>query len=146
MKSLKFIALGLIFFLFTSIEAQVSVNVQLGSPPAWGPSGYSNVEYYYLPDVQMYYDIRASQFIYFNNNKWNRSRYLPKHHKNYDLYSGYKVVLVDYHGNSPYTHFKTHKIKYYKGYKGKSQKPIGNKNYSHKNNVENNKNGKGHKK
>jgi hypothetical protein len=25
---------------------QVSVNVNIGSPPAWGPSGYAETEYY----------------------------------------------------------------------------------------------------
>lgn len=143
MKTIKFITLGLILFLFSSIEAQVSVNVQLGSPPAWGPSGYSNVEYYYLPDVQTYYDVRTSQFIYFSNEKWIRSSYLPKQYRNYNLYNGYKVVLTDYHGNSPYIYFKNHRAKYYKGYKGKPQKSIGYKNNKHSKGKK--ANGKGHK-
>lgn len=133
MKTLKLITFGLIFLLFTSIEAQISVNVQLGSQPSWGPSGYTNVNYYYLPDVQAYYDIRASKFIYFNRGKWYKSSHLPSHYRNYDLYNGYKVVLTDYHGNSPYTYFNDHKVKYYKGYKGKPQKSIGHKNNKHKN-------------
>jgi hypothetical protein len=33
------------------MHSQVSVNVNIGSPPLWGPSGYSNIDYYYLPDV-----------------------------------------------------------------------------------------------
>jgi hypothetical protein len=64
MKKFKLLALGISSFIAGSTRAQVSVNVNIGSPPAWGPSGYET-EYYYLPDVQAYYDIRASQFIYF---------------------------------------------------------------------------------
>ncbi|SHM66104.1 hypothetical protein [Flavobacterium xanthum] len=30
-----------------------------------------------------------------------------------------------YHGARPYSNFKNHKVKYYKGYKGKPQKSIG---------------------
>ena len=145
MNTLKFITFGLIFFLFSTTQAQVSVNVSLGSPPSWGPSGYSNVEYYYLPDVQTYYDVRASQFIYFSNAKWHRSSYLPKQHRNYNLHNGYKVVLTDYHGNRPYTHFKNHKAKYYKGYKGKSQKSIGYRNNNHKKSKGEKGHGHGHK-
>ena len=74
MKNLKLFALGVVLFIAGSASAQVSVNVNIGSPPAWGPSGYAETEYYYLPDVQSYYDIRASQFIYFGNGKWIRSR------------------------------------------------------------------------
>jgi hypothetical protein len=124
MKTLKLVTISLLFFMAQQAQAQVAVNVNVGTPPAWGPAGYSNVDYYYLPDVEAYYDIRASQFIYFGNGKWNRNRYLPGP-RNYNLYNGYKVPN-DYHGRSPYTYSKI--IKYYKGYKGKPQKTIGYRN------------------
>lgn len=131
MKTIKSIIIAILFFAGSSTQAQVSVdvnigtpnvNVHVGTPPVWGPVGYDEVEYYYLPDIQVYYDIRLAQYIYFGNGRWIRSRYLPPYCRNYDLYSGYKVVLTDYHGHSPYTYFNTHKVKYYKGYKGKPQK------------------------
>jgi hypothetical protein len=135
MKTLKLITITIVLFVTTSMHSQVSVNVNIGTPPLWGPSGYSNIDYYYLPDVQAYYDIRASQFIYFGTGNWVRSRYLPGRYRNYDLYNGYKVVLNDYHGKTPYTNYKQHKVKYYKGYKGQPQRSIGqrknnNNNYS----------------
>ena len=37
MKTLKLIALGIILLVSNSIQAQISVNVNIGSPPAWGP-------------------------------------------------------------------------------------------------------------
>lgn len=132
MKTLKLLALGIVLFVTSSMHSQVSVNVNIGTPPLWGPAGYSNVDYYYLPDVQAYYDIRAAKFIYFGGGNWVRSQYLPGRYRNYDLYSGYKVVLNDYHGKTPYTHYKQHKVKYYKGYKGKAQKSIGKRNDNHK--------------
>jgi len=125
MKTLKLIAFGIVLLVTSSMHSQVSVNINIGTAPSWGPSGYSNVDYYYLPDVQAYYDIRASQFIYFGGGNWKRSRYLPGQYRNYDLYDGYKVVLNDYHGRTPYSHYKEHKDKYYKGYKGKPQRSIG---------------------
>lgn len=127
MKALKLIALGIILFASSTMQAQVSVNVNLGQAPAWGPAGYSNVDYYYLPDVEAYYDIRSSQFIYMNNGGWTRAKYLPTAYRNYNLYNGYKVVLNDYHGRTPYANFKNHKVKYYKGYKGAPQKTIGSR-------------------
>jgi hypothetical protein len=140
MKTLKLLAFGIVLFITSSMQSQVSVNINIGTPPLWGPSGYSNVDYYYLPDVQAYYDIRASQFIYFGGGNWTRSRYLPGQYRNYDLYNGYKVVLNDYHGRTPYSNYKEHKVKYYKGYKGKPQRSIGqrksnNSNYSKSGNV-----------
>ncbi len=127
MKTKKLLLLGMFLIASFSSQAQISVNVNLGRPPAWGPVGYSEVEYYYIPDVESYYDIRNSQFIYFNRGKWIRSRYLPGQYRNYDLYNGYKVVLNDYHGNSPHSNFNAHKVKYQRGYNNGHQNTIGEK-------------------
>ena len=150
MKAIKLIAIGIILFATNVIHSQISVNVNIGSPPAWGPVGYSNVDYYYLPDVEAYYDIRASQFIYFGGGNWIRATYLPGRYRNYDLYNGYKVVLTDYHGPRPYTYYKSHKAKYYKGYRGAPQRAIGgrhdNGNHENHDNQGNHDNNGGHHK
>ncbi len=136
MNLIKLSLLAIIIFISTGAKSQVSVNVNIGSPPLWGPVGYTEVRYYYLPDVEAYYDVHSSMFIYFGDGVWIHRNHLPSRFHNYDLYGGYKVVMSDYHGNAPYTHFKHHKSKYYKGYRGGSQKTIGNKpgkSYSNKN-------------
>jgi hypothetical protein len=127
MKTLKIVTITCMLFLAGAVSAQVSVSVNIGSPPMWGPVGYTEVRYYYLPAVEAYYDIQSSVFIYYSGNTWVRRTYLPTRYRNYDLYSGYKVVLTDYHGNAPYGHFKEHKHNYSKNYRGNSQKTIGNK-------------------
>ena len=128
MKTLKLIAVGIIFLVTSSIQAQVSVNLNIGTAPSWGPAGYANADYYYLPDVEAYYDVRATQFIYFGSGRWIRSRNLPGQYRNYNLNRGYKVVLNDYHGSRPYNNFNNHKRKYYKGYHGRAQRNVGNHN------------------
>lgn len=125
MKSLKYLFIGFLLFTINLSNAQVNVNVNIGTPPAWGPDGYSDVRYYYLPDLETYYDVSTSNYIYISNGKWLRARTLPSAYRNYDLYNEYKVVLTDYRGTRPYDNFKTHKVKYAKGYKGKPQKTIG---------------------
>lgn len=113
MKTLKTIILGAFLLVFSFSKAQVSVNVNIGNPPVWGPT-VTTEEYYYLPDIDSYYDIHQSQFIYLNNGAWIRSRSLPRRYRGYDLNTGHVVVLNDYHGHSPYTYYKNHKVKYYK--------------------------------
>lgn len=127
MNYLKLIAIGILLLISNAFKAQVSVNINIGSPPLWGPVGYTDVRYYYLPDVEAYYDIETSMFIYYGGGIWIHRSHLPAHFSHYDLYSGYKVVMNDYHGSSPYNHFHDHKKKYAKGYKGKPQKTIGQK-------------------
>lgn len=123
MKTIKLAIAGLFLMVANATQAQVSINVNIGTPPAWGPAGYSQMEYYYLPDIEAYYDVRTSQFIYFGGGRWIRTTYLPRQYRNYDLYGGYKVVLSDYHGRTPYTYFKKHRVTYYKGYHGAPQRP-----------------------
>jgi len=127
MKAFRFAIIGMILFFASAGQAQVSVNVNIGTPPPWGPVGYSQVRYYYLPDVEAYYDVQSAMFIYYGGGVWVHRAYLPSRYKNYDLYHGYKVVMKDYHGNAPYAHFKDHKMKYGKGYHGGMQKTIGEK-------------------
>lgn len=133
MKTIKIAIVGLFLIVANATQAQVSVNVNIGTPPVWGPVGYTNMEYYYLPDIQSYYDVRASQFIYFGGGTWVRSSRLPRQYRNYDLYSGYKVVLNDYHGRTPYVYYDRHRTKYYKGYHGAPQRPFKPRNDHHDN-------------
>lgn len=141
MKTLKIITLAIMMqFASYSTQAQVSINVDLGAQPTWGPVGYSSVNYYYLPDIQTYYDVRSTQFIYLNRGVWVRSSNLPRQYRNYDLNSGYKVVLNNYQGSKPYYNYKNDKVKYFKGYKGSPQKSIGNRKENYKGNGNNKKN------
>jgi hypothetical protein len=125
MKVLKLLITGLVLILAGTLQAQVSVNVTLPTPPPWGPVGYSEARYYYLPDVEAYYDVPSSMFIYNERGAWIHRSYLPGRYRNYDLYSGYKVVMSDYHGDTPYKDFKEHKMKYGRGYHREAQRTIG---------------------
>jgi len=77
-------------------KAQVSLSINIGSQPQWGPRGYDHVDYYYLPDVDSYYYVPTRQFVYFSGSRWIHARNLPSRYRNYDLYGGRKVVI-----NSP---------------------------------------------
>jgi hypothetical protein len=74
-------------------SAQISISVNIGSQPEWGPTGYDHADYYYMPDIDTYYDVPAHQYVYLENNAWVRRASLPARYKNYNLYSGYKVVV-----------------------------------------------------
>lgn len=128
MKTVRKILVGMMLLVAVGMQAQFSMSINFPAPPMWGPVGYTAVRYYYLPDVEAYYDVNTSMFIYFSGSNWVHRNCLPSRYRNYDLYGGYKVVMPDYHGSAPYTHFKEHKMKYRKGdYHGKPQQTIGNR-------------------
>ena len=118
MKTLKLFVFGLLFI--ASTQAQVSVNVNLGKPPVWAPVNAVATQYYFLPDVDMYYDVPAQRFLYVKNGKWIRAERLPAQYSGYNLRNGTVVYLTDYRGTSPYAFHKNHKVKYV----GKKYHPV----------------------
>jgi len=138
MKTIKIILFSIAIMLAGSTQAQVSVRLHIGTPPQWGPSGYDEARYYYLPDIESYYDVPNSMFIYSSGNRWIHSRYLPARYRNYDLYGGYKVVMNDYRGNTPYYQFREHRMRYARGYRGHDQRNIGQRHEDHERRYEGN--------
>jgi hypothetical protein len=112
MRKLHYIIV--ILFFITAGNAQiVKVNNTYGpKPPTWAPKAPTTVKYYYLPDIQTYYDVPAQRYIYYNNGTWTRTAALPAYYRGYDLKNGKTVYLTDYKGNTPYVLFKEHKVKY----------------------------------
>ncbi|MBG9378685.1 hypothetical protein I5907_20805 [Panacibacter sp. DH6] len=113
--------LGSIVYTATaSAQVSVRINANIGNQPMWGPAGYDYAQFYYLPDIDMYYDVMARQFVYQNRGQWIYANTLPYNYRNYDLYSGYKVVLNqpgafayhDYHRNQfrKYRNFRNRQV------------------------------------
>jgi hypothetical protein len=94
-------------------KAQVSLNINIGSQPQWGPTGYNHVDYYYLPEVQSYYYVPTRKFIYYSGNNWVHSSYLPGRYRNYDLYRGRKVVI---NSSRPYLRHNDYRNRYVSNY------------------------------
>lgn len=128
MKTLKLIAAGIILLgTTTAATAQISVNLNIGTAPVYHNNARVAASYYYIPDIQSYYDVRNEQYIYLNGGSWVRSRSLPRHYSNYNVNTGYKVVLNDYHGSTPYRNFNNDRTKYKVGYRGASDKVVINR-------------------
>jgi hypothetical protein len=111
----KTILISALIFGFISFaknsQAQVSIglNINIGSQPLWGPVGYDYVDYYYLPDIDVYYYVPRHQYIYLTNGRWIFAASLPVRYRYYDLYSGYKVVINE---PRPYLHADVYRTRY----------------------------------
>jgi hypothetical protein len=81
----------------------------LATQPLWGPEGYDRAEYYYMPDIDVFYNIPNRQYIYLERGRWVFARNLPQRYHDFDLYTGYKVVVNDY---KPYRNAASYRTKY----------------------------------
>jgi len=84
---------GMIVTQKSNAQVSVGINVNIGAQPAWGPVGYDHVDYYYMPDIDVYYNVPQRQYIYLDGGRWIYSAGLPMRCRNYDIYRGYKVVV-----------------------------------------------------
>lgn len=122
MKRVKRTALFVITLLFVSLfsacdmysyitpSTQVSYN-----NPAWAPPYVQGVRYYYLPDIETYYDLTTQQFVYLNDGQWYFSQELPSIYAGFDLYNCY-TVAIDYNTYQPWMHqqyYVSHYPRYY---------------------------------
>ena len=77
-------------------QAQVGVNINIGAP-AWGPQVPYGTQYYYIPEIDGYYDLYNQQYIVFQDGYWVP---LPQLY-GYDPYQ-FHPVIVDYRGPQPW--------------------------------------------
>ncbi len=136
MKKILFMTM----FVFTGLlyanqtQAQVSVSINIGNQPAWAPVDDFSAQYYYLPDMDIYYDVPVHQFVYLHNGRWTRSSVLPAAYRHFDLYKVHKVAI---NRADAYKYHKQDKAQYAR-FRGKDdQQPIRD---SHDEKYSNNKN------
>ena len=114
-------AVLLMGFSYTA-NAQVSIRINLNHQPAWGPSGYDRADFYYFPDLNIYYDVNSSMFYYLSGSRWASNRYLPSRYSRYDFYKMHKVVMNN--GPRPWLRNRDHRREYMRFRGDRSQTPI----------------------
>lgn len=101
-------------------HAQVSVHFNLETQPVWGPAGYTYAQYYYIPDIDAYYDVANRDYVYLQDGQWVTTSYLPPVYANYDMARAYKVVINQ---PRPWLHHDRDWNRYY-SYRGRHQELI----------------------
>lgn len=100
-------------------SAGITSNIDL--QPAWGPAGYDYAAFYYMPEINVYYDVNHSHFYYHTNNRWLAVEYLPPAYRVYDLFKIYKVVL---NYDKPWEYNRSHRSQYKHYRNDRTQIPI----------------------
>ena len=83
--------------------------------PVWAPPYYPGVRYYYLPDIETYYDLESQEFVYLNDGQWNFSPECPFISTGFDLNNCFAIAL-DINVYQPWMHhhyYISHYPRYY---------------------------------
>ncbi len=73
--------------------------------PAWAPAYYPGVRYYYIPDIETFYDLSNQDFVYLDDGQWLFSYGLPPTYAGFDLYDAF-VVALDVDVFQPWMHYQ----------------------------------------
>ena len=82
--------------------------------PSWAPPTVRGVRYYYLPDIECYYDLSGGGFVFLNNGQWRFSRNISYIYPDFDLNRCYSIVL-DINVYRPWMHHQ-HYVSHYPRY------------------------------
>lgn len=114
---LLFLTLG-----FTGCASYTTVTTDNGNyqeyaynNPSWAPDYYPGARYYYLPDIEVYFDLATRNFVYLQNGQWYFSPMLPSFYAGFDLNTCY-VVVLDRKVYQPWLHhqyYVSHYPRYY---------------------------------
>ena len=117
-KTVLFFSVLLFVSLFSACDlyTYVPVSTQVSyDNPAWAPSYVQGVRYYYLPDIEAYYDLSDREFVYLDNGQWSYSQGLPSVYAGFDLANCFTIAL-DYNTYQPWMHhhyYVSHYPRYY---------------------------------
>ncbi|HEY4789137.1 MAG TPA: hypothetical protein VIH57_23975 [Bacteroidales bacterium] len=108
-------------------------------PPPWAPQydDVSEVRYYYLPDVEMYYDVWNHEYVYLNNGNWVFTATFPSYYSSYDINSAF-VVVLDYKVHEPWRQHQLYASHYPRYYYRSVYNEDGRRDYDRRGNTYNN--------
>ena len=120
MRRLLFLILAVFFA--NTVNAQLSIHLgfNIDRQPIWGPAGYDHAEYYYLPDIGVYYNVPEQRYYYNERGRWIGRATLPARYRGFDLYNSYKVVINE---RTPYRNDNKYREQY-ASYKGRHDQQV----------------------
>jgi len=89
-------------------HAQVSINAQFGHP-AWGPAAPAGAQYYYVPEIDGYYDLAARNYLVQRNGRWVPVAAVQGYNP-----TSFHPVVVDYRCRQPWQQYRDHHARYYR--------------------------------
>ena len=79
----------------TTAHAQINININTAPPVVVGAP--TNAQYYYIPEIEGYYDVPARRYVVLRDGRWGRYERLP----GYDP-RNFHPQYIEYRGAEPW--------------------------------------------
>lgn len=102
------------FGAFVALAAPAAVQAQPGrgaqyAAPAWGPAAPAGAQYYYVPEIDGYYDLAARTYIVQRNGRWVPVAAVQGYNP-----ASFHPVVVSYRGRQPWAQYRDDHARYYR--------------------------------
>lgn len=121
MKKLALLsAIAISGFMINTADAQIGIRASIGFAPqraiyatypaaVQSPVNSDGDDYYYLPDLGVYYNLTDQDYVYFDGNEWVTAEYLPGQYRDYDWRNARRFEVRAYR---PYMHDDVYRSRY----------------------------------
>ena len=109
MRYLLILIAGVLLSSTLNAQLSISLGFNVDRLPVWGPTGYDHVEYYYMPDIDVYYNVPQQRYFYSSGGRWVSGSSLPSRYRGFDMYNSYKVVVNE---RTPYRNAEKYRAQY----------------------------------
>ncbi|MBF9239268.1 hypothetical protein I2I05_17890, partial [Hymenobacter sp. BT683] len=87
-----------------AVHAQTKATV---TAPSWGPALPAGKRYYYIPEVDGFYDVPAREYVVKRSGRWIRATSLQGANT-----TTFHPVVMDYLGSEPWSLYTAYQAKY----------------------------------
>ncbi len=124
---------GLSAMIFQSCASTfyVSNRPDIVRPPVWAPA-YENadlIHYYYLPDIQAYYDVYNQEYVYLEEGNWRFSAFLPNYYSGFNINNAF-VIVLNSQVHEPWMHHEIYESHYPRFYYQSSANTMNTRGYN----------------
>ncbi len=96
-------------------NAQIRVNVNIGTPVRQSPWYATDDNYYYLPEQGVYYNVNRRMYVFQNNNQWVYAPNLPGSYRGFNWKKSHYVQVRD---RVPFNYHNAYASRYDRNYRG----------------------------
>lgn len=123
MMKVNYYVFCLFLLQFQSIYCQVLIDTTSLTDNYKSTENIENkvIRYYFFPNLDAYYDIKFSVFIYKQNGEWIKKERIPSNYRGYSLFNNFKVTITDYFGEYPFESILEHRKKFPANFTGRKK-------------------------
>lgn len=105
---IKLASIAMLLVAFTT-NSQTNLNNPTAEVKNDSLKKFTGIRYNFYPNLDAYFDIKTSEYIYKLNGAWIKDKVIPSNYRGYSIYNNYHQEITNYFGEKPYENLAENK-------------------------------------